>query len=320
MSRLAPPIARRLALLAAVVGALGLLLAAVLVQDVAPARASTASPSATDPGTPSAPPSSKAPAAALPAAQVSLERADCDTARLVAKTDPGATLGYRVTAESGQVAASGTFVGAVNLTVPLSTGHDYTATVSDPASGATLATSGVASLHDACTVAVTADAPVFTDPCGAEWDTVKVPRIIGVDYRVGGTVLAAGANAASGTVTVEAAARPGYTLSGPSQWSHTFTVDPCLAAPEPGVPAAAATALPRDAPPGIPSPPGVQSEQSAPPAAPWTAAPQREDAAAHADTQPTVQASVGGPGPLAWGIMIVVAITGGILLWLKTRH
>lgn len=324
MSLLAPPIARRLAMLAALVGAVGLFLSAVLVQDAGPAAASPAVPSASDPATPtpSPAPSSKAPAAAPRAAQVSLERADCDTARLVARTDAGVTLAYRVADESGQVAASGTFVGSADLTIPLSTGHDYTASVADPASGAPLASSAPASLRDACTVSVAPDAPGFVDPCGAERDVVQVPRVIGVDYRAGGTVLAPGANVATGTVTVVAVARPGYALVGPAQWTHTFTVDPCLAAPEPPAPAQAAA--PHDQGPAIPSPPGIQSEQSVPPnataAAPSAAGPPREDPAVRADTQPAVQASVGAPGPLAWGIMIALALTGGVVFWLKTRH
>ena len=53
-----------------------------------------------------------------------------------------------------------------------------------------------------------------------------MPRIIGVDYRVGETELVPGANQAQGRVTVDASARQGYTLNGPARWVHTYTADP----------------------------------------------------------------------------------------------
>jgi hypothetical protein len=207
------------------------------------------------------------------------------------------------------------------MTLSLSTGHEYTATAEDPATGATLASSGVTSLRQACTVSVAADAPGFADPCGTDRDAVQVPRIIGVDYVSGGSVLVPGVNAATGTVTVEAVARSGYTVTGPSRWTHTFTADPCLAAPEPAAPAGtgpgSAASVP--SPPGIPGGPSAAPTADSPSSAGAPASP-RNEPDVHADPQPAVQASVGTPGPIAWGIMIAVALAGGIVFWLKTRH
>lgn len=319
MSPPAPPIARRLALLSVLLCALILVLPAVLAPNDAPAEAAEsapASPSGTDPApSPSASPTS-------PAAQVSLMRAACDAVHLTAQTSPGVTLAYRVTDEGGHVVASGTFAGSIERTISLSTGHDYLASVSETAGGPALATSSSASLREACAVAVTADSPAFADPCGTERDAVVAPQIIGVDYRVGETLLVAGPNAAYGTVTVEASARAGYMLNGPSRWTHTFSAEPCAAPDQAGLPTrpSATEAAPRD--PTQASGGSAQSVQAAPSTpGPVSHGPaDARDDSAERFTEPAAQASTGAPGPLAWGIMIAVAVAGGIAFWFKTRH
>lgn len=322
MSRPAPPIARHVAMLVVLLGAVPILLAMTLVRSSAPAEASVLMYQETTEPSPS--PTSPSPTPSLPGAQVALAPAACDALRLSAQADRGVALSYRVADEAGNAAASGSFTGSINTVLALSTGHEYTASVSDPSSGVTLASAGPVSLRNACPVSVTADPPGFTDPCGTDRDAVVVPRIIGVDYRVAGTVLVPGANAATGTVTVEAAAQPGYSLNGPTRWTHTFTADPCLAAPEPPVrPRAPSPSLTDPVSPAAPSvAPLEQPTQSAPapPLAQRTAAPQPDAPSVHRDDEPAVQASVGGPGPLAWGIMIAVAVAGGIVFWFKTRH
>lgn len=70
---------------------------------------------------------------------------------------------------------------------------------------------------------VTATAPTFTDQDGTASDTYTIPSKTGVEYLVGGVVKAAGTYPASGTVTVTARATPGYTLSGTTTWSATFS-------------------------------------------------------------------------------------------------
>lgn len=326
MSHPAPPIARRLAFLAVLLGALAILLPVALAPGASAVEGRVpASPSVPDP-TPSPSTTPATPTPPSPSAQVALARSACDSVRLTARTDNTAPLTYRVADEAGNVVATGTFSGSVDRVLSLSTGHDYTAAVG-PAGAAPLATSSPASLREACPVSVTADAPGFDDPCGTQADAVVAPTIIGVDYRVGGTVLAPGANSAVGMVTVEASARPGYVLKGPSQWTHAFSAEPCAAsaqsspAPQGDAPAAAP---PPAAPPVGPAPGTSQAGPSAALAAPSAPAPTPEpepnDSAPRSAAQPAMQASVGGPGPLEWSIMIAIALAGGIAFWLKTRH
>lgn len=59
-------------------------------------------------------------------------------------------------------------------------------------------------------------APTFNET------TYIIPESPGVQYRVGGNIVAPGTYPGSGTVTVNAEAKPGYTLLGASTWSHTF--------------------------------------------------------------------------------------------------
>ncbi|AMM31341.1 hypothetical protein SA2016_0651 [Sinomonas atrocyanea] len=325
MSHPAPPIARRLACLAVLLGALAILLPAALAPGASAADGRVpASPTITGPSpSPSVTPATPTPAP--PSAQVALTRAACDSVHLTARTDSTAPLTYRVADEAGNVVATGTFSGSVDRILSLSTGHDYTATVTGAGTGP-LATSSPASLRDACPVSITADAPGFDDPCGTQADAVVAPTIIGVDYRVGGTVLAPGANAAVGMVTVEAVARPGYVLKGTSQWTHTFSATPCAGSAEaPTAPQedAPAAVQPPAAPPAAPAPgTSAAAGPSAGLAAQPTSAPTPglDDSATRSAAQPAMQASVGGPGPLEWSIMIAIALAGGIAFWLKTRH
>lgn len=319
MSHPAPPIARRLACLAMLLGALAILLPLALAPGASAERASVpASPSTPNPPpTPSMTPSAAAP----PSAQVTLARSACDAVHLTARTDQGASLTYRVADEAGNVVASGTFTGAVDRVLSLSTGHDYTATVGEASGAGSIASSGPASLREACPVSVTADPPGFVDHCGTEGDAVVVPTIIGVDYRVGGTLLVPGANSAVGMVTVEASARPGYVLNGPSQWTHTFASEPCRRSGQaPAETQEAPAPAPDPAAPPAPSPRRSATGPSVAPATAPASVPDFENPASRSAAEPAMQASVGGPGPLEWGIMIVVALAGGIAFWLKTRH
>ncbi|MEX5257851.1 InlB B-repeat-containing protein [Kocuria arenosa] len=74
---------------------------------------------------------------------------------------------------------------------------------------------------------VTPAAPVFADQYGTANDTYTLPASYGVEYYyVNGVATAAGGTyKGSGTVTVTAKARTGYTLVGTTTWSHTFTTD-----------------------------------------------------------------------------------------------
>ncbi|MCR6649417.1 MAG: fibronectin type III domain-containing protein [Cellulomonas sp.] len=69
----------------------------------------------------------------------------------------------------------------------------------------------------------TASEPTWTDTWGTQDDTYTIPSVTGVQYSVGGNPVAAGTHPATGTVTVDAAAVPGYVLTGPAQFTHTFT-------------------------------------------------------------------------------------------------
>ncbi|GAB4100914.1 hypothetical protein [Sinomonas halotolerans] len=246
-------------------------------------------------------------------AEASLTRVRCDLMQLDAAGSAGKTLAYRVTDEAGRVAASGTFTGALGRSVSISTGHSYTARVSESTGGPAVAVSEPADMRAPCPVVVTPDAPAFSDECGTAADTVEVPRIIGIDYRVGSSVLVPGGNSAVGNVTVVATARPGYMLSGTSEWSHDFSDEACAPGREP-VQA-----------PGTPSPPPAAAPGPTP--APWTSSPAfpSSTAAVPEDerftSRPASEANgIGGPGPLAWGIMLALAAAGGVFLWSKTRH
>ncbi|WP_048342712.1 fibronectin type III domain-containing protein [Cellulomonas sp. A375-1] len=70
---------------------------------------------------------------------------------------------------------------------------------------------------------VTATVPTWQDAYGTEDDGYVIPTVEGVQYSVDGTPVSAGRYPATGTVTVDATALSGYVLSGPSQFTHTFT-------------------------------------------------------------------------------------------------
>ncbi|MFE4197883.1 glycoside hydrolase family 3 protein [Paenarthrobacter sp. NPDC056912] len=66
----------------------------------------------------------------------------------------------------------------------------------------------------------------FTDRPGHGQDAFTIPAVAGVKYLINGKEVAAGSyRKPNGTVTVTAAARPGYVFTGGAvtQWSHTFT-------------------------------------------------------------------------------------------------
>jgi hypothetical protein len=74
--------------------------------------------------------------------------------------------------------------------------------------------------------AVTPTAITFTDPAGMDLDSYTVPTQLGVRYVLGGDLVLAGtypADLANPKVTITALATAGFTLSGTSSWSHTFT-------------------------------------------------------------------------------------------------
>ncbi|WP_460455335.1 beta strand repeat-containing protein [Arthrobacter bambusae] len=66
---------------------------------------------------------------------------------------------------------------------------------------------------------------VFTDKDGTQNDTYTVPATTGVDYLVGGKIIAAGTYPGTGTVTVTAQAQKGYALASgaTATWSATFS-------------------------------------------------------------------------------------------------
>ncbi|MCM3661082.1 DUF1349 domain-containing protein [Georgenia satyanarayanai] len=74
-------------------------------------------------------------------------------------------------------------------------------------------------------VEVTPAAVTFTDASGTENDTYTVPAVQGVEYLVGGKVVAAGSHKATGTVTVTARAMEGFVLAegARTEWTFTFT-------------------------------------------------------------------------------------------------
>lgn len=74
---------------------------------------------------------------------------------------------------------------------------------------------------------VTATAPTFVDECETEHDTYTIPSKKGVVYKVNGEVVEAGTYPGTGEVTVTAHAKDGYKLKGDSEWTYTFTDEPC---------------------------------------------------------------------------------------------
>ena len=86
-----------------------------------------------------------------------------------------------------------------------------------------------------CAIAAIAVSPAFTAdvcqggvPAGA---SLTVPETTGVDYFLDGTATAAGTHPATdgSTVIVTARAKEGFTLTGTTSWSHTFSATPTCA-------------------------------------------------------------------------------------------
>jgi hypothetical protein len=118
-----------------------------------------------------------------------------------------------------------TFAHSFTNTWPLdpATPHSYTVTVvawdnyayNVHASGTT----------DPCVAPVT---PTFAEPsCTSSSGSYTIPTIANVVYSVGGAPVSGTQSAAPGSsITVTAAATPGYTLTGVSSWQHTFAAAP----------------------------------------------------------------------------------------------
>jgi hypothetical protein len=97
-------------------------------------------------------------------------------------------------------------------------------------------------------------APTFTDdvcvggsPAGSSY---SVPSKTGVSYQVNGIAAAAGTYPGTdgSTITVTAAAQPGYALSGTTSWTHIFTVTPdCAGVTSPSIHAHLSSAHPKSA-------------------------------------------------------------------------
>ncbi|WP_091469296.1 S8 family serine peptidase [Paenarthrobacter nitroguajacolicus] len=73
--------------------------------------------------------------------------------------------------------------------------------------------------------AVTPGPVIFADAPFTDQDTYTIPYIEGVEYRVGGEVVAAGEHKATGRITVTAAAKAGYVLRANStvEWTERFS-------------------------------------------------------------------------------------------------
>jgi hypothetical protein len=70
---------------------------------------------------------------------------------------------------------------------------------------------------------VTPGQPTFNDGPGTTGDTYTVPSTEGVDYMVGGQVVAPGTYPATGSVTITVKAREGYIIVGNASFSFEFT-------------------------------------------------------------------------------------------------
>lgn len=84
---------------------------------------------------------------------------------------------------------------------------------------------------------LTPTSPTFRDRLGTASDQLVIPSQVGVKYQLAGVDITAGTydnTKASGTVTVTAIARPGYTLTpaAPAAWTWTYSTDNTLP-PEP---------------------------------------------------------------------------------------
>lgn len=75
---------------------------------------------------------------------------------------------------------------------------------------------------------VTPTAPTQVDQCGTANDTYTIPTTVGVDYKISGNTVTSATYPGSGSVTITAAAQPGYALQGTTSWTFTFTDVACV--------------------------------------------------------------------------------------------
>lgn len=115
-----------------------------------------------------------------------------------------------------KVIPAGTYPGTGTVTVTARPTPDYA--LADGAAASWTAT------FKATPYVVTPAAVTFADKDGTAQDRYTVPSTQGVDYLVGGKIVAAGSYLGAGTVTVTAKAKPDYVLkaSTVSSWSLTF--------------------------------------------------------------------------------------------------
>ncbi|WP_143711642.1 S8 family serine peptidase [Paenarthrobacter aurescens] len=127
----------------------------------------------------------------------------------------------------GNVVAAGTYPGSGTVTVTAKAVTDYVL-----AEGAT---SEWAHEFKATPLVVTPAPVTFTDVDGTKDDTYTIPATEGVEYLVGGNVVAAGKYPGSGTVTVTAKAVTDYVLAegATSEWAHEFKATPFVVTPAP---------------------------------------------------------------------------------------
>lgn len=73
----------------------------------------------------------------------------------------------------------------------------------------------------------TPTAPTRVDGCGTTQDRYTIPATTSTDYLVAGTVKAPGSHPGTGTVVISAQPRPGWTLTGNTQWTFNFNPGVC---------------------------------------------------------------------------------------------
>lgn len=77
---------------------------------------------------------------------------------------------------------------------------------------------------------VTPQAPVATDECSWERDMLVIPDVVGVDYYYVNKLLKPGTYIAGAlSLVIDAWPQPGYELRGTTQWTFTYTDEPCPA-------------------------------------------------------------------------------------------
>jgi hypothetical protein len=130
---------------------------------------------------------------------------------------------YRV---NGETVPAGTYPGTGTVTV--------TATATEGFAVAPDVAASWTTTFKATPYSVSPAAVLFSDQLGAKDGTYTVPATTGVDYLVGGNVVAAGTYAGVGTVTVTAVAKTDYVISSgaAASWTLTFKGDLIGAAPK----------------------------------------------------------------------------------------